>query len=202
MTGSSPSANMSAAVSSNVRPGSPATWSRSTRPAPKSNGSAGVTVSSLTHVGDRRGHQRRLDLPGRPVGCSALQQDRRAGDVRRRHRGAGDGLEVLARRARRRCSSGVGVLPARICTPGAVMSGLMNEPAGPREENAAMTSPWPLAFVAGGERRRRRPGGRSGRPRSRCRRRGARSAASGCRSRRRPGSGCRGSCRRRRPAGR
>ena len=40
-------------------------------------------------------------------------------------------------------SSGVGVMPARIWTPGAVMSGLMTRPAGPRDEKAAMTSPWP-----------------------------------------------------------
>ena len=39
--------------------------------------------------------------------------------------------------------SGTGVWPARICTPGAVTSGLMNSPPGPRDENAAITSPWP-----------------------------------------------------------
>ena len=43
-------------------------------------------------------------------------------------------------------SSGVGVWPARICTPGAVMSGLMNWPPGPREEKLAITSPVPMAF--------------------------------------------------------
>ena len=42
---------------------------------------------------------RRLDLAGRPARVQRLEQDRGAGDVRRRHRGAGDGLEVLARRA-------------------------------------------------------------------------------------------------------
>ena len=47
-------------------------------------------------------------------------------------------------------SMGVGVLPARICTPGAVMSGLMNCPAGPREENEAMTSPWSVPFTPSG----------------------------------------------------
>ena len=41
----------------------------------------------------------------------------------------------------------IGVLAARICTPGAVISGLMTRPAGPRDENAAMTSPWPLCLV-------------------------------------------------------
>src|SRR3954451_20601950 len=50
-------------------------------------------------------------------------------------------------------SIGVGVLPARICTPGAVMSGLRKSPIGPRELNDAMTSPlslvaWPSAHVA------------------------------------------------------
>ena len=38
-------------------------------------------------------------------------------------------------------SVGVGVLPARIWTPGAVTSGLRNSPTGPRELNAAITSP-------------------------------------------------------------
>src|SRR5438034_3875382 len=46
-----------------------------------------------------------------------------------------------------------GVMPARICTPGAVTSGLMKSPTGPRDENAAITSPRtrvavPLAQVA------------------------------------------------------
>ncbi len=45
-------------------------------------------------------------------------------------------------------SSGVGVLPARIWTPGAVTSGLIPKPPGPRDEKAAITSPvaspgWP-----------------------------------------------------------
>ena len=43
-------------------------------------------------------------------------------------------------------------MPARIWTPGAVTSGLMNSPAGPRDEKAAMTSPWPSCDCAGGER--------------------------------------------------
>jgi hypothetical protein len=33
------------------------------------------------------------------------------------------------------------VVPARICTPGAVTSGLMKSPSGPRDENDAITSP-------------------------------------------------------------
>jgi hypothetical protein len=37
-----------------------------------------------------------------------------------------------------------GESPARICTPGPVTSGLMKLPPGPREENAAITSPCPL----------------------------------------------------------
>src|SRR5690606_25046022 len=38
-------------------------------------------------------------------------------------------------------STGVGVVPAMTCTPGAVMSGFRKSPTGPRELNAAMTSP-------------------------------------------------------------
>src|SRR5438094_3148831 len=36
--------------------------------------------------------------------------------------------------------SGSGVMPARTWIPGAVMSGLMKSPVGPRDENAAITS--------------------------------------------------------------
>ncbi len=46
--------------------------------------------------------------------------------------------------------AGSGVMPARICTPGAVMSGLLTPsvwPGPPRELKAAMTSPWlPVAW--------------------------------------------------------
>ena len=40
---------------------------------------------------------------------------------------------------------GVGVLPASTCTPVEVTSGLRYAPRGPREENAAITSPWPYS---------------------------------------------------------
>ena len=36
---------------------------------------------------------------------------------------------------------GRGVMPAMIWIPGAAISGLMNSPSGPRDENDAMTSP-------------------------------------------------------------
>src|SRR3954447_22663593 len=49
--------------------------------------------------------------------------------------------------------SGCGVVPARTWMPGALMSGLIQSPVGPRDENEAMTSPWvgdaaPWAHVA------------------------------------------------------
>src|SRR3954454_7042965 len=49
--------------------------------------------------------------------------------------------------------SGWGVVPARTWTPGALMSGLIQSPVGPREENEAMMSPWvgdatPVAHAA------------------------------------------------------
>src|SRR3989304_8537511 len=50
-------------------------------------------------------------------------------------------------RAPFRPGRGVGVLAARICTPGAVASGLIQPPAGPRDENAAIMSPAAVVFV-------------------------------------------------------
>ena len=79
---------------------------RSTRPAPMSNGSAGVVRSSLTTSVIAVVISADLIWPGVQSGGSAVEQDRRAGDVRRRHRGAGDRLEVLAGRARRAASPG------------------------------------------------------------------------------------------------
>ena len=53
----------------------------------------------LQDVGGRRGHEGGLDLSGGPVVVGGVEEQGGAGDVRGRHRGAGDGLEVLARRS-------------------------------------------------------------------------------------------------------
>ena len=70
-------------------------------------------------------HQRGLDLTGRPVRVCRLDEGRDARRVRARHRRA---LRWPGRAPRRACSGrrrpGSGVMPARICTPGAVTSGL------------------------------------------------------------------------------
>src|SRR4029453_2723079 len=44
-------------------------------------------------------------------------------------------------------TAGVGVCPARIWAPGAVMSGLMKFPPGPREEKLVMVSPVPMTLT-------------------------------------------------------
>ena len=107
-----PRRRSSAAVSSNVRPGSPALV-RSMRPPPKSNGSAGVTRVLLDARGLGRRLQRGLDLARRPVRVQREQQRRRAGDVRRRHRGARDDLVQVARAGPPAGPSGVGRVPGQ-----------------------------------------------------------------------------------------
>ena len=106
-----------------------------------------VLVDELPGRGER--HERRLDLPRRPARVERPHQRRRAGDVRARHRRP---LRSPGR-ARPRGVGGVdrsGVLPARICTPGAVMSGLPTPSSWsgpPRELKAAIRSrlaPWPF----------------------------------------------------------
>jgi hypothetical protein len=42
---------------------------------------------------------------------------------------------------------GCGVIPASTCTPGAVTSGLIQSPSGPRDENAAIMSATPGCAV-------------------------------------------------------
>ena len=89
-------------------------------PAPRSNGSAGVTPSSLRTSCSRRRHQCRLDLSRRPVRVRGLDQRRR----RRRRAGSTSTCRRWPGRTRRagrpRCwrRNGRGVWPARICTPG------------------------------------------------------------------------------------
>ncbi len=117
----------------------------------------------LDDVGRRRRHQRRLDLARRPrtgAAPSSGSPSRRCAATTSTCRRSPGRTRLAGRRATP-SSVGTGVCPARICTPGAVMSGLMKSPAGPRDENAAITSPSPSRLHAGGERRRRRRGWRS-----------------------------------------
>ena len=97
-SGSVAEATKSSYVSSKTSVGLTARSAR-IEPAPSSNGSAGVTPSSLTTRLRRRGHQRRLDHRRRPVRMRRLDERRDAGRVRARHRGAGDRLVEVAGRA-------------------------------------------------------------------------------------------------------
>ena len=131
-------------MASNVSPVLAAS-ARSTRPDPKSNGSAGVAPSSLTTSWMAVVISADLIWPGDHSGRSAAI---RAADPAM----CGDDIDVPAIAWKYSpggpsvLASGVGVWPARICTPGAVMSGLMNRPPGPRDEKAAITSPSPSRF--------------------------------------------------------
>ena len=195
-----PSVAIRSAVSSNTIGASPALL-RSTRPPPKSNGSAGVTRSSLTTSVIAVVISADLIAPGVQSGWSAFS---RIADPAM----CGDDIEVPAMawkyspggppgpRLRR-----TGVLPARICTPGAVMSGLRNWPPGPRDENAAMTSPWASPFAPSVNEPRRTGVSWPGTPGSRCRREvHGRQDPVVVGHRSRPTGGCTGSCRPRRPA--
>ena len=117
-----------------------------------SNGSAGVTRSSLTTsvmavviIAD-------LICPGVQSGCRAASRMAEPAMC-------GDDIDVPAIAWKNSPgglppstgsgAGGVGEAPARICTPGAVMSGLMKWPPGPRDEKAAITSPWPSRGLTG-----------------------------------------------------
>ena len=112
-----------------------------------------VLVEELLRRGER--HERRLDLARRRSSggapAPALPRPRRAGSTSTSPGSPG--------RARRRASVDVpasGVLPARICTPGAVMSGLLDaEQLGgpPRELKGAIRSPCTAPSPPGRERR-------------------------------------------------
>jgi hypothetical protein len=108
-----------------------------------SNASAGVFRSSLTTLVVAVVISADRIRPGLQSGCRALSQAAPPATC-------GDDIDVPAIAWNRSPGgppagdSGVGVCPARICTPGAVTSGLMNRPAGPREENAAITSAVPV----------------------------------------------------------
>src|SRR5580765_1258733 len=106
-----------------------------------SNGPAGVVPSSLTT--DCTDDVMRADLisSGVHVGCAALTSAETPAEC-------GLDIEVPAIAWNRLPGgplsavvwSGCGVMPASTCTPGAVMSGLIQSPVGPRDEKEAITS--------------------------------------------------------------
>ena len=117
-------------------------------------------------LGDRglgRGLQRGLDLarassPG-AARTPGPRRRRRAATTSRCPRWPG----TVCPAGRPPASSSVGVLPARMCRPGAVTSGLRKCPPGPREENVAITSPCQVGLGALGELAgRARVGGQEG----------------------------------------
>ncbi len=145
VAGFAPSAPRLAPDSSNTM-GASAASCRSTRPAPMPNGSAAVVRSSLRRLVTDVVISADLIAPGVQLGRRALS---RMADPAM----AGAAIEVPAMAWKYwpagppATTSGVGVFPARICTPGAERSGLRNCPPGPRLENAAMTSGVPLVAV-------------------------------------------------------
>src|SRR5690349_18845515 len=118
----------------------------SIRPAPMSSGSAGVVSSSLTTLVFADVMSADLTWPGVQNGWTALTRIAAPATC-----GADIDVPAIAWKyspgGPASMASGVGVLPARIWTPGAVTSGLMYRPPGPRDENAAMTSPVPLVLA-------------------------------------------------------
>ena len=115
------------AVASKVRPGSPALV-RSTRPEPSSKALAGVTPSSLTTWVQAVVISADLIWPGVQSGCSALisaPEPAMCGldmDVPAMAWNSSPCGPSATPAGGGRCC---GLAPARICTPGAVMSGLL-----------------------------------------------------------------------------
>ncbi len=126
-----------------------ATVPGSTWPAPMSNGSAGVSPSSLTTswraVVIRADFTADGDQSGWAWSSRAIRPATCGADI--------EVPEIDWNSCPGRPSSGVGVLPARMLTPGAVTSGLITSaeagrPTGPREEKSAMTDPWTSTVTA------------------------------------------------------
>src|SRR5262245_52046881 len=122
LIGSLPSTAMFAAVSSSTRPGLLALV-RSMRPAPSSDGSAGVVRSSLTTEVLAVSISADLIWAGVQLGWADLSSTAAPALC-------GEDIDVPAMAWKYSpggpdaTASGVGVLPARTCTPGAVTSGL------------------------------------------------------------------------------
>ncbi len=110
-------------------------------PAPMSNGPAGVTPSSLTTVCTDDVMSADLISSGVHDGCAALTSAETPAEC-------GLDIDVPAIAWYRLPGgplsavvwSGCGVMPASTWTPGAVTSGLIQSPVGPRDENEAITS--------------------------------------------------------------
>src|SRR6478752_1992187 len=106
-----------------------------------SNASAGVTPSSLTTVWTDDVISADLIIAGVHVGWAALTSAETPAEC-------GLDIDVPAIAAYRLPAgplsavvwSAAGVQPASTCTPGAVTSGLIQSPVGPRDENDAITS--------------------------------------------------------------
>src|SRR4051794_628762 len=110
-------------------------------PAPSSNGSAGVTPSSLTTDCSDEVIRADLIISGVHVGWAALTSAETPAEC-------GLDIDVPAMAMNRLpvgplsavVWSGCGVVPASTCTPGAVTSGLIQSPSGPRDEKEAIMS--------------------------------------------------------------
>src|SRR5689334_11871714 len=117
-------------------------------PAPMSNASAGVTPSSLTTVWTDEVISADLIIGGVQVGWAALTSAETPA-------ACGLDIEVPAIAMNRFPGgplsavvwSGCGVVPASTWTPGAVTSGLIQSPSGPRDEKAAIMSACPGCAV-------------------------------------------------------
>src|SRR3954464_13045719 len=109
-----------------------------------SNASAGVTPASLTTVCTDEVISADLIMAGVHAGCDAFTSAETPA-------ACGLDIEVPAIAMNRLpvgplsavVWSGWGVVPARTCTPGAVTSGLIQSPSGPRDENEAIMSACP-----------------------------------------------------------
>src|SRR5580765_7109268 len=113
-----------------------------------SNASAGVTPSSLTTVCTDEVISADLTSAGVQFGCDALTSAETPA-------ACGLDIEVPAIAWKRFPGgplsavvwSGCGVMPASTWTPGAVTSGLIQSPSGPRDENEAIMSACPGCAV-------------------------------------------------------
>ena len=135
-----PAATKFAYVSLKTRVGLTARSAR-IEPAPMSNTPAGVVPSSLTTACTDEVMSADLIISGVQVGWAALTSAETPAEC-------GLDIDVPAIAMNRLpvgplsavVWSGCGVVPASTCTPGAVTSGLIQSPVGPRDEKLAITS--------------------------------------------------------------